>query len=163
MDHLKENNNSDDKNTTEHGANSDLDFCNVTQERRLPRVSLSRCDTSMAVGRFSRPSESDSSVTSMETVSPGPSPQRAYLKRANSDDELTNPVDPKRGKAPKRGRGRPPTTGRYVGLARAKAEQEEARLDEMGRSVTREMEEERLASRTPTPSPCQQRPDPGKD
>ncbi|XP_049878852.1 uncharacterized protein LOC126375808 [Pectinophora gossypiella] len=104
----------------------------VEKGRRLSVV-LTRCDTPVAARPASREEESmdsddDSSCASMITVGSELSGGRRFLKRNRSDLEVEDDsgdsvVLPLEGVAhrSKRGRGRPPSTGKYVGLAAARA------------------------------------------
>ncbi|XP_049885106.1 uncharacterized protein LOC126380047 [Pectinophora gossypiella] len=103
----------------------------VEKGRRLSVV-LTRCDspvTTRAAGQEEESMDSDSSCASMVTVTSERSDlRRPFLKRNLSDlepeDDSGDSVgSPLKGAAhrSKRGRGRPISTGKYVGLAAAKA------------------------------------------
>ncbi|XP_049869422.1 uncharacterized protein LOC126376367 [Pectinophora gossypiella] len=103
----------------------------IERERRLSVV-LTRCDTPIAAKTASREEESmdsddDSSSASMITVGSEVSgPRRLFLKRNRSDPEAEESDSPGSllegaGHRSKRGRGRPSSTGKYVGLAAARA------------------------------------------
>ncbi|XP_041980949.1 uncharacterized protein LOC121734404 [Aricia agestis] len=81
------------------------------------------------------PADSDDTASDMSMDSEGlpTTPDRTRLKRRNSDDDTDPPIS--KGAVPKakKGRGRPPTTGQYVGLGKAQAD------------LKREKEEERRA------------------
>ncbi|XP_049887055.1 uncharacterized protein LOC126381643 [Pectinophora gossypiella] len=103
----------------------------IERERRLSVV-LSRCDSPVTATRAGREDESmldsdDSSCASMVTVGSEMSgSRRPFLKRNRSDpeaedtDSLGSPLEGA-GHRSKRGRGRPSSTGKYVGLAAARA------------------------------------------
>ncbi|XP_049877300.1 uncharacterized protein LOC126374652 [Pectinophora gossypiella] len=103
----------------------------IEKERRLSVV-LSRCDspvTTRAASQGEESMDSDSSCASMVTVTSERSDlRRPFLKRNRSDPELEDDSgesvgSPLKGAAhkSKRGRGRPVSTGMYVGLAAARA------------------------------------------
>ncbi|XP_049887097.1 uncharacterized protein LOC126381684 [Pectinophora gossypiella] len=103
----------------------------IERERRLSVV-LTRCDSPVTARRAGREDESmldsdDSSCASMVTVGSEMSgSRRMFLKRNRSDpeaedtDSLGSPLEGA-GHRSKRGRGRPSSTGKYVGLAAARA------------------------------------------
>ncbi|XP_041973291.1 rootletin-like [Aricia agestis] len=82
------------------------------------------------------PADSDDTASDVSMDSEGlPTiPARTHLKRRNSDDDMEPPIS--KGAVPKakKGRGRPPTTGQYVGFGKAQAE------------LNKEKEEERRAA-----------------
>ncbi|XP_049872853.1 uncharacterized protein LOC126376365 [Pectinophora gossypiella] len=104
----------------------------VEKGRRLSVV-VTRCDTPVTAKSASREEESmdsddDSSCTSMVTVGSELSVGKRFLKRNRSDLEMEEDSGDSAGSPlereairSKRGRGRPPSTGKYVGLAAARA------------------------------------------
>jgi hypothetical protein len=109
-------------------------------EKRIVRVSLSRCDD--IVRSRSGSVSSSTSEVSMRTVSSrSPSPGRLWRKRHGTDTEDEVPQIMEKEITAKRKRGRPPTTGQYVGLAAAKKEYDAA----MERELELQAEEELAA------------------
>ncbi|XP_049884552.1 uncharacterized protein LOC126379775 [Pectinophora gossypiella] len=111
---------------------SGKDLLSVVEKERRLSVVLTRCDTPVTTKTASREEESmdsddDSSCASMVTVGSELSGGRRFLKRNRSDpeaEESDSPASPFEGAGhrSKRGRGRPPSsTGKYVGLAAARA------------------------------------------
>ncbi|XP_049871151.1 uncharacterized protein LOC126370360 [Pectinophora gossypiella] len=109
---------------------SDRDRVPEIEKGRRLSVVLTRCDTPVTTTLASHEEESmdsDSSCASMVTVTSERSDlRRPFLKRNRSDPEAEDDDSagsPLKGAAhkSKRGRGRPPSVGKYVGLAAAKA------------------------------------------
>ncbi|XP_049887094.1 uncharacterized protein LOC126381682, partial [Pectinophora gossypiella] len=126
------------KGTMEEGLNfvqpilSGKDLLSVVEKDRRLSVVLSRCDTPVTTTPAGREDESmldsdDSSCASMVTVGSELSgPRKRFLKRNRSDpeaEESDSPASPFEGAGhrSKRGRGRPSSTGKCVGLAAARA------------------------------------------
>ncbi|XP_041980294.1 uncharacterized protein LOC121733957 [Aricia agestis] len=93
--------------------------------RDSPRGRVSQ-HGSDSLGRDSEDWLSDSSEMSGMSLDseglPALTPDRTHRKRRNTDEDMAPPLS--KGVVPKskKGRGRPPTTGQYVGLAKAQAD-----------------------------------------
>lgn len=98
----------------------------------------------------------DADSTPGGSRSSSPARGRFWRKRTSSEQEL---APQREGESPKRTRGRPPTTGEYVGLARAKAELNAAKERELELRAEEELKEElrlqgqRALYLTQSPSP----------
>jgi hypothetical protein len=132
-------------------------FAAIEDIERSRSLSASSVETVKSLPRQSSPV-----VSLAPRPTPGPSTEKMWRKRphVNDDDDSESESSvsgrssrASESEAPKRGRGRPPTTGEYVGYAAARAAFLKARRDELEFELEKELVE---ASKRAT----QQRPPP---
>ncbi|XP_041987882.1 uncharacterized protein LOC121739462 [Aricia agestis] len=97
------------------------------------------------------PADSDDTASDISMDSEGlPTipPERTRLKRRNSDSEdMGPPISKEAVPKAKKGRGRPPTTGQYVGLAKAQADLNKEKEEERRAAFRAKVEEVARAAR----------------